>query len=393
MAILETKMSHNTKHRSILLDSEISDLYNPPALPSEQRRIYFTLNDVELNAFHSLNDRHSQIYFVLLLGYFKVKPVVLEFTFSQIKDDFYFVKHEYFSEVKLAQRNLSRSQKSRLYQRIFRLTNHNAFSNDNRLSFSKKAQSIALVNFDSRYIFDECIEFLVSQNIAIPRYYFLQRTINSSISKEKHRLSAIVKSTLPKPLLIFLNYILKSDSQISIRDIRQSAKNFTPKKLSKEIHIFNLLQPQMCHIDPVINSLNISQTNVAYYGSLVDYYTVAKLKRLDKLTGYLYLLCYLKTRYRELNEHLADALFYHARKLKEDARLYVKETAFNEWKKAEKNVDQTSKLLYFFIDDSISDNIPFSDVKSEVFKLIDKNDLASLCRYLTDSKRPLEHYY
>lgn len=108
-------MSHNNKHRSILLDSEISDLYNPPTLPPEHRRIYFTLNEVELNVFYSLNDRHSQIYFILLLGYFKVKPVVVEFTFSQIKDDFHFVKHEYFPEIKLKQRNLSRSQKSRLY--------------------------------------------------------------------------------------------------------------------------------------------------------------------------------------------------------------------------------------------------------------------------------------
>lgn len=273
------------------------------------------------------------------------------------------------------------------------LTDHHAFSDEVRLSLGEKAQSIARVNFDSRYIFDECIDFLVSKNVAIPRYYYLQRTINSSMNKEKHRLNAVVKNTLPEPLLIFLGGILKSDGQTSIRKIRQSAKNFTPKELSKEIHVFNLLKPQMNHIDSVIKSMNISQNNIAHYGSLVSYYTVAKLKRFDKLTGYLYLLCYFKTRYRELNEHLADAFFYHSRKLKEDARLYAKEAAFNEWKKAEQDVDKTSELLYFFIDDSISDSIPFSDVKSKVFKLIAKNDLASLCRYLTDSKRPLEYYY
>jgi len=392
LAVLEANMPHSNKRKSILLDSEISDLYNPPILSSEQRRIYFTLNDVELNVFHSLNDKHSQIYFVLLLGYFKFKPVILEFGFSQIKEDFNSVKQVYFPEKKLKQRNLSRSQKSRLYQRIFTLTNYQIFSDEIRKRLEEKAQLIALVNFDSRYIFDECVDYLVSQNTAIPKYYFLQRTIISAMNKEKLRINIAIKTEVPNSLLIFMSNLLKAGSQITIRDIRQSAKNFTPKELSKEISVFNLLKPNMCQIDLVVSSLNISQNNIAYYGSLVSYYTVAKLKRFDKLTAYLYLLCFLKTRYQELNEHLADAFFYHSRKLKEDGRLYAKDAAFNEWKKAEQDVEKTSDLLYFFIDDSISDSTPFSDVKSEVFKLIDKNDLASLCRYLTDSKRPLEFY-
>jgi hypothetical protein len=37
--------------------------------------------------------------------------------------------------------------------------------------------------------------------------------------------------------------------------------------------------------------LHISNENIKYYASLVNYYSVYKLKRLDQWLGYLYLLC------------------------------------------------------------------------------------------------------
>ena len=45
-----------------------------------------------------------------------------------------------------------------------------------------------------------------------------------------------------------------------------------------------------------------------FYASLVDYYTVYKLKRMEPATARLYLLCFVTDRYRQLNDHLIDAL-------------------------------------------------------------------------------------
>ena len=121
MAYLEFQMSQSSKRLSILLGSEIKELYSPPSLTSEQRRLYFSLNDIELDSFNRLKNRYSQLYFVLLLGYFKIKPVILNFTFSQVKSDLKFVASEYFPGNKFKQKNLSRPQKSRTYNRIFDL--------------------------------------------------------------------------------------------------------------------------------------------------------------------------------------------------------------------------------------------------------------------------------
>ncbi len=123
-------MSQSSKRLSILLESEINELYSPPSLTPEQRRHYFSLNYIELDSFNRLNDRYSQLYFVLLLGYFKIKPDILNFTFSQVKDDINFVASEYFSGSKFKQQNLYRTQKSRLCTRILNIVKYNSFSKE-----------------------------------------------------------------------------------------------------------------------------------------------------------------------------------------------------------------------------------------------------------------------
>ncbi len=152
-------MSQSSKRLSILLESEINELYSPPSLTSEQRRHYFSLNDIELDSFNRLKDRYSQLYFVLLLGYFKIKPVILNFTFSQIKDDINFVASEYFSGRKFKQQNIYRTQKSRLYNRVLNIVKYNSFSKEGAVQLQENAIEIATVNIESRYIFDECVDY------------------------------------------------------------------------------------------------------------------------------------------------------------------------------------------------------------------------------------------
>ncbi|MEW5249619.1 DUF4158 domain-containing protein [Microbulbifer sp. 2201CG32-9] len=104
-------MSLKSKRRAILLDSEIQDLYGAPELTHEQKRYYFSLNDPEFDALRSIRDRYNRVYFVLLLGYFKVKPVVLNIRYSDVREDLQFIAGEFFPGMKLGRKNLSPMQK------------------------------------------------------------------------------------------------------------------------------------------------------------------------------------------------------------------------------------------------------------------------------------------
>ena len=129
-------MKQQTKLLTILLDSEIQGIYSPPTLTLEQKRINFLLNGIEMEVFASFKDRHIKTYFIILLGYFKIKPIVLNFNFSDIKDDFYFAVAEYLPSISLGPRNLTPLQKSRIYRHIFTLTGFMPITQDSLIKQS-----------------------------------------------------------------------------------------------------------------------------------------------------------------------------------------------------------------------------------------------------------------
>ena len=61
----------------ILSEAEQDELYGPPAFTSADQRFFFSLNDKELAIAKSLRHRGQRYMLVVLLGYFKAKPVVL----------------------------------------------------------------------------------------------------------------------------------------------------------------------------------------------------------------------------------------------------------------------------------------------------------------------------
>lgn len=62
------------KRIKILTEAEIAELFGPPILSSNDQRFFFTLNDAELAECNRIRERDHRCMFVVLLGYFKVKP-------------------------------------------------------------------------------------------------------------------------------------------------------------------------------------------------------------------------------------------------------------------------------------------------------------------------------
>jgi len=65
--------------------------------------------------------------------------------------------------------------------------------------------------------------------------------------------------------------------------------------------------PQFALSERIIARLDLSGESVRYYGPLVEYYTVYKLKRMDREAVQLYLLCFIHDRYQRLNDNLLGA--------------------------------------------------------------------------------------
>lgn len=377
---------------TILLEPEIKDLYSIPTLSVEQKRVIFALNDPELACISSIRDRNQKCLAIALLGYFKVKPILLNIRFNEVHPDLKFIATEYFPKFNITRFSVNRMQKARLYQKVLDVLGFKNWSSDYENSLQIHLQSIAKSSIEPRYLFDASIEYLAHNKIAIPKYTVLQRIISKTINIEKLRLLSILKDAVSTELSYALNKLITGENSIALHEIRQHAKSFTPSELEKELKTHNYMRSWMDDIYQVSKQLNLSFKNQQYFSSMVDYYTITKLKRFDVLTQQLYLICYFQERHHTIVEHLADGFIYHARKLREKAKDYAKEMSYKDWKDAASNVGKAAELLHFFIDDSIDGTQPFENIRSQAQDLLKARDIESLCLYLTKQKRALDDY-
>ena len=65
-----------------------------------------------------------------------------------------------------------------------------------------------------------------------------------------------------------------------------------------------------------------------YYASLVDYYTVYKLKRMAKEMVQLYLLCFVLDRYQRLNDNMLTAFCALVAQYADEAAKEAKEAVY-----------------------------------------------------------------
>jgi hypothetical protein len=65
--------------------AEYRDLYDPPHFNDNDRNYFFNLNDLETSALKQFRMVQNKAHFILLLGYFKAKPVTLTFTLGMVK--------------------------------------------------------------------------------------------------------------------------------------------------------------------------------------------------------------------------------------------------------------------------------------------------------------------
>ncbi len=121
----------------------------------------------------------------------------------------------------------------------------------------------------------------------------------------------------------------------------------------------------------------------------VDYYG-AKLKRQTVGSQWLYLLCYLQTRWQQALERIADGFVHHVRQTKQKAKDYAQEAVFKDWQKAAKNVSKAAEVLHLFIDDSIDLQLPFATVRQQALSLLTKRDLESVCLFLNEQRRSVD---
>lgn len=71
----------------ILKDQEVHDLYSRPIFNQSEREEYFSVDPRIEKVLSTLGKVETRIYLLLLIGYFRAKPVVPKFRLRDVKQD------------------------------------------------------------------------------------------------------------------------------------------------------------------------------------------------------------------------------------------------------------------------------------------------------------------
>ncbi|HEY8803638.1 MAG TPA: Tn3 family transposase, partial [Clostridium sp.] len=215
----------------------------------------------------------------------------------------------------------------------------------------------------------------------------MQETVGKAITYEQNRLITIMQNNLEQSDKEDLNQLLKDSLGLyEITQIKHEPKDFSLGEIKREInrgkqikHLYLLTQKLM----PI---LGISNESIKYYASLVDYYSVYKIKQLNEWIGFVYLLCFVLHRYQSMHDILINTLIYNVRHYIDESKSKV-EQVYESYTETSQNIKKAGQVLKIFTDDSIDIDTPFKDVQATAFTILERQKIIDIAdRISTNAK-------
>ncbi len=312
------KNKTNQNRLKILSEDEIKIIYDRPIFTYEDRCQYFSLSQPEKELLDTLRSVKSKAYFILQLGYFKAKHLFFTFDLHEVEEDLQYVQKKYFNSNGSEITDLSSIGKfTRLKQQhlILELFNYRSCDAEERRKMEEKAQKAATFCGKPIYIFREIINYLYEHRIVAPSYSFMQDMIGKAITHEQNRLIAMMHHHLTQSDIEALKQLLSDSSGLyEITQLKHEPKDFSAGEIKREMDRGKQIQSLYRLAQKLLPALGISKESIKYYASLVGYYSVYKLKRLNEWIVYVYLLCFIYHRYQRMHDNLINTFIYNVRR-------------------------------------------------------------------------------
>lgn len=370
----------------ILSDEEIDLLYGRPRFSTEEQAEYFQLSPEERELSSTLHALKSRIFFILQLGYFKARRQFFVMDLNEVMPDLQFIQACYYPESSPIDSVISKATRLKHQQLILNLFGYRYCQTKERQQLHQKAHQLAKLSARPITVCRELILFLQQENIVLPSYRFLQETISDVLANEQTRLIHILQQQLTSSDVEALQELLTNTSGLyEITQLKQEPRNFREKEIKRELRRGQQLHPLYQRIKVLLPHLGISREGVKYYASLIGYYSVYKLNRMETWQVYVYLLCFTYHRTQRLYDNLINSLIYHVRQFHDEARTEGKIKLLEAYQTIDKDREKAGQVLKLFTCESIAADTPFHKVQASAFAILERNRLAEVADQITDS--------
>ncbi|MGB4192165.1 MAG: Tn3 family transposase [Rickettsiales bacterium] len=378
------------KRLSILTELEHLALYAFPDFNNIQRKQFFNFTHNEIHMIFSRSSLEKQIYCALQVGYFKAKQLFFSFQWEDIPDeDINFLLKRYFKHTIIQKIKISKHECYAQRSLILKLFNYKKWSKQTLNITIEKLSKITKQDINSGFILNELIVFLRNEKIIRPNHTTLQSIISTAINNEYRRLDNIIMRSLTKNEIQQLLVLLEEEDNLSnLTAIKQDSKDFKYKIILNELDKLNTLKPLYKKANKIILKLETSKQNIKYYADLAIFYTVYELRRLRKSLTLLYLICYIWTRYQQLNDNILDAFTHFVNKFYDKAKEYAKEKSLESTTQYQDQLPLVGDILNLFLEDH-EEQTKFLAIKDRAFKIIEKDSLAKTIMQLKQQEGEL----
>ncbi|MDQ3397834.1 MAG: DUF4158 domain-containing protein, partial [Deinococcota bacterium] len=377
-------MEERTRRLYILDEAEVATLFELPSFDDEQRAIYFSLSAQEELLLYGLHSVKSRCHFILQLGYFKHSYQFFTFSSDEVQTDLYYVQERYFPHESLADVEVTKVTRLKQQQLILDLFSFRSCDAQDRGVLLVKAEQAAKISTKPLYIFRELLEHLSRQRRVTPAYASLQDIIGRALNSENVRLTGLLESKLAQADVAVVQQLLDdSDGLHKITQLRRQPKDSSVTEMKLEVQRERELRGTYELMKRLLPDLGISNESVAHYASLVDHYSVFRLKRIDRFTAYLYLLCYVRHRYQKLNDNLIISFKHHVKKFVENAEEAAKEQVYARRVATNQNLAKAAQVLALVLSD-LPAGTPFAEFQAQAFAILERDKLAQVSRHITD---------
>lgn len=374
----------------ILTEEEIADYHASPNVSVESRDYEFSFDDHEASFVKKRESEDIQIYYRLLLGYFRLKRIRIKFDPSISEQDLKFIREKYFPHFEGELIPLTSLRKSKIYDKVFSALNITAFKEVIGEELKRYLSQEIRTKLDPRELFDQSLDWLDHRQIERPSYRILSRIISEVVGTEKSRIKELVERNLTNETQdALMSLLTDSDSKEVFDAIRYQATDFRSSQISKEEKAYIHLKPIYEDVKAMVNQLALSKANIEYYASLLNHYDVWELKRSDKTNFCLYFACFISQRFKDITDYFVSAFEHHYKKIHSSAKESVKNRIIRERESMAALMVKAGEVLELFNDKTLSD----PELRRSSEELLSSEQRTVVANYLKSIEVDEEAYY
>ncbi len=356
----------------ILDAEEIEALYGRPRFTDDDRSGYFTLTQPEQDIMQQLRSVSAQIAFILQVGYFKAKQRFFSLSLDEIEEDVQYILTHNFPQHRRETLDLPHKRTVIKQHRLIleRFAYRSCTAVERRGLRDRAAQVVRLCS-KPVYVCRHLLQYLTEQRIVAPGYTVLQDLVAEALTAEQGRLITILRAQLSGDECAALDRLYADTPGLHpITLLKHEPRDFSLGEMRQEIQRRDVLQPLAQFASRVLPHLAISPEGISYYASLVTYYTVSRLKRLDMWIVSLYLLCFVAHRYQRLHDHVLTCFVHLVKQYVDEAKAVAKDHGAAERLAHTLDVPKAGLVLKLFTSEQYGETTLFQTVQAQAFHIL-----------------------